>query len=104
MSRLLELTVRPVYHVAYNEPMKKLPLVAALIFISAIVAQAQYTYTTKRDLVYSTVSARKLRLDLDLPHASAPHLLPVIIWLHPGNWDSGGYHGGPAAAQAKRGY
>ncbi len=57
----------------------------------------------ERDVVYETVGARKLPLDLYRPVSDKP--TPLVIWIHGGGWRGGSKSGfGPAGGLLARGY
>ncbi|MEL6107159.1 MAG: alpha/beta hydrolase fold domain-containing protein [Planctomycetota bacterium] len=70
--------------------------------------QQDANVTIHRDLVYTAVGSRKLRLDLYVPKADSrakKSLLPVIVRIHGGGWKSGSKgNGGRARGVETRGY
>lgn len=58
----------------------------------------------ERDVVYSTVDGKELRLDLAYPQTKSEKPLPVVVWIHGGAWLAGNKNDNEAAFLAQRGY
>ena len=59
-------------------------------FVVAAQAQQKTPVTVKRDLVYASVSGKKLKLDLHLPATTATDRKPPLyVWIHGGAWREG---------------
>ncbi len=71
------------------------------LFIFQIVAQAQ---DVQRDVLYATVDAHELRLDLYLPTQITEKKAPVVIWVHGGAWRGGSKASMPLKALINEGY
>jgi acetyl esterase/lipase len=58
----------------------------------------------ERDVVYSTVDGKELRLDLAYPQIKSEKPLPAVVWIHGGAWLEGNKNDNEAAFLAQRGY